>query len=384
MVKKPSICFVSLDNFAALADDSKFGFIGGAEMQQVIIGRNLVKRGYRVSFITLDHGQDDKLEIDGMRIIKAYNKNTGIPVLRFAHSRLISLWHAMKKADADIYYQRTRDSITGIVAVFCRCYDRAFVFALASNSQCMTDPPYRLPMHIRILYRYGLQRANLVIAQTVMQQKLLRENFDINSKVIPNCTPDSVCGSNGAYNAIPNKENRLLWVGNFCRIKRLELFLDIAEQNKNLQFDIVGDSERQSDYIKSLKSRAESIPNVNLHGRVPHARIQIFYQQATALICTSLSEGFPNTFLEAWSCGLPIVSTFDPDGIIADKGLGIIAKEVRGLTDGIHSLCDSPDRWKEMSRKVRNYYLENHTVDVVMAKFEKAFTEISKNSVLQN
>ena len=241
MQKKPSVCFVSLDNFAALTDDSKFGTIGGAEMQQTLIGRNLTKRGYRVSFITFDHGQDDKLEIDGMRIIKAYNENAGIPVLRFVHPRLTSLWRAMKNADADIYYQRTRDSITGIVAAFCNHYNRAFVFALASNSQCMTNPPYHLPIHIRILYRYGLRHANLIIAQTVTQQKLLCENFNVESKVIPNCTTDTESYGNRTDRVVSKQKKRLLWVGNFYPVKRLELLLDIAEQNQNLQFDIVGD-----------------------------------------------------------------------------------------------------------------------------------------------
>ena len=82
---EPSVCFVSLDNFAALADDQKYGHIGGAEMQQTTIGRELAKRGYRVSFVTLDHGQDDEMEIDGMRIIRAYEPNIGIRILRFLH-----------------------------------------------------------------------------------------------------------------------------------------------------------------------------------------------------------------------------------------------------------------------------------------------------------
>ena len=88
---KASICFVALENFAALVDDPQYGRIGGAEIQQTILGRNLAKRGYRVSFVTLDHGQSEDMTLDGMRIIKAYDQNVGIRGLRFLHPRLTGL-----------------------------------------------------------------------------------------------------------------------------------------------------------------------------------------------------------------------------------------------------------------------------------------------------
>ena len=368
----PSICFVSLDNFAALVDDPKLGHIGGAEMQQALIGREFAKRGYKVSFVTLDHGQDNELEIDGMRIIKAYEPNVGIRMLRFLHPRLTSLWRAMKRADADIYYQRTRDSITGIVAAFCRWHRRKFVYAVAHDYDCMTDPPRFRARHLRISYRYGLRRANLVIAQTVTQQKLLRDNFGINSMVIPNCAPggaDAVASARG---------RRLLWIGSLRPIKRLELLLDIAEQHQDLQFKVVGDGNSESEYVQRLRSRAKAIPNVHLHGMVPHAYVHQFYQRAAALICTSRAEGFPNTFLEAWSHGLPVVTTFDPDGIISSQGLGKVCKDVPELVAGIRQLLDSPERWQKMSRRARQFYLKNFTVDTVMAKFEKAFIDANR------
>ena len=373
---KPSICFVALDNFAALADDQKYGRIGGAEMQQALIGRELATRGYRVSFVTLNHGQDDEMEINGMRIIKAYDPNVGIQMLRFLHPRLTGLWRAMSRADADIYYQRTQDSTTGVVAAFCRRHRRKFVFAVASDYDCMTEPPYYLPRHTRVLYNYGLRRANLVIAQTLKQQRLLHENFGIDSTVIPNCAVDYGSRMNATDIVTSARGRRLLWIGVFSHSKRLELLLDVAEQHPDLQFDVVGDGNGESQYVQNLRSRAKTIPNVHLHGRVPHIHVHKFYQQAVALICTSRSEGFPNTFLEAWSHSLPIVSTFDPDNQIADTGLGIVAKDIPGIADGIRSLYRSPEQWQKMSRRARQFYLENYTVDTVIGKFEKVLIAV--------
>jgi glycosyltransferase involved in cell wall biosynthesis len=377
---KPSICFVSLDNFAALADDPKFGHIGGAEIQQALIGRELARRGYRVSFVTLDHGQDNEMEIDGRRIIKAYDPNAGIRMLRFLHPRLTSLWRAMRRADADIYYQRTHDSITGIVAAFCRRHRRKFVFGVASNFDCVAGSPYLPQRHARVLYLYGLRRAHLVIAQTVTQQRLLRENFGLDSTVIPNCAPDYGRCPSGADAVASARGRRLLWIGLIRPVKRLELLLDVAEQLHDVQFDVVGNGDIGSEYVKGVQSRAQAMPNVHLHGTVPHAHVQQFYQRAAALICTSHAEGFPNIFLEAWSYGLPVVSTFDPDNLIAEKGLGRVGKDVSKLAAGIRELLESPEKWLKASQSAREYYLENHVVDKAMEQFEKVFMEIDQTT----
>ncbi|MCP4609801.1 MAG: glycosyltransferase family 4 protein [Planctomycetes bacterium] len=378
---KPSVCFVSLDNFAALMDDSTFGHIGGAEIQQALLGRELAKREYRVSFVTRDHGQDDEMKIEGMCIIKAYDQNVGIRVLRFLYPRLTSLWRAMRRADADIYYQRTSDSFTGIVAAFCRRYHRKFVFAVASDASCLISLPYCTARHERVFCRYGIRRANLIIAQTVTQKKLLHENFGVDSMVIPNCAPDNRHCSGGTEAAALSRRRHLLWVGGFNPVKRLELLLDAAEQLQDLQFVVIGDGNSESEYVRHLRSRAKSIPNVTLHGNVPHADVHQFYQQTTALICTSSAEGFPNTFLEAWSHCLPIVTTFDPDGIISSQGLGKVGKDVPELVAGIRELLNSPEQLQEISQKARQFYLKNYAIDIVMTKLEKVFIDSQRKSI---
>jgi glycosyltransferase involved in cell wall biosynthesis len=118
------------------------------------------------------------------------------------------------------------------------------------------------------------------------------------------------------------------------------------------------------------------MPNVHLHGKVPHTNVHQFYQQSAALICTSYAEGFPNIFLEAWSYGLPIVSTCDPDNLISENGLGKVGKNVCELAAGISELLDSPQRWQKASQSSREYYLENHVVDKPMERLERVFCEV--------
>jgi glycosyltransferase involved in cell wall biosynthesis len=378
---KPSVCFVSLHNFATLVDDPEFGRIGGAEMQQAIVGRNLAKRGYKVSFVTFDHGQDDHLEIDGMRIIKAYDQNGGIPVLRFAHPRLTGLWHAMKRADADIYYQRAGSDETGIVAAFCRLHRRMFVFAVASDGHCLARRPAWRARHEQVFYNYGLRRADLVIAQTMTQQELLRENYGIDSSVIRNCALDHGHRPDEVDSAEPASRTRFLWVGSLAPVKRPDLLLDVAENSRDLEFDVVGGGDSESEYAQHILSRARSLPNVEMHGKVPHAQVCHFYQQSVALVCTSQIEGFPNVFVEAWSCGLPVVSTFDPDGVIVREELGAVAQDASGLASAMRCLRSSPDRWRGMSQRVRRYYLDHHTVEVAMAEFEQALAEVDPRAI---
>jgi glycosyltransferase involved in cell wall biosynthesis len=159
-------------------------------------------------------------------------------------------------------------------------------------------------------------------------------------------------------------------------VKQLELLLDVAEELHDLEFDVVGDGNRESAYVQRLLSRAKSMPNIQLHGKIPHAEVHQFYRRAAVLVCTSHLEGFPNVFLEAWSHGLPVVSTVDLDNLIVDKEIGVIAQDVRGLTLGIRTLFDDHRLWEKVSEAARRYYLENHTIDAVMCRFETALREI--------
>jgi glycosyltransferase involved in cell wall biosynthesis len=117
-----------------------------------------------------------------------------------------------------------------------------------------------------------------------------------------------------------------------------------------------------------------------MHGRVPHEDMPRFYRQASVLCCTSLYEGFPNTFLEAWSLGLPVVSTFDPDGVIARHGIGWTTDTVDGVVEHLTRAAASPEAWRAASAAAKRYCRENHTPEASASRLEQILSALASGS----
>ena len=376
---RPTVSFVAHNAFGALANRDN-GHIGGIERQQSLMAKWLAARDYRVSMITWDEGQEDGQEIDGVQVLKVCTRDAGIPGLRFFWPRWTSLAGAMRRADADIYYYNCGDLGLGQVVAWCRINKRKSVYSVASDPDCNRELPELQPLRERLLYRYGLRRVDKVIVQTRRQQEMLREGFKKESGVIPMPCADADAPAFSSRAAPIAGGGRVLWIGRIDTNKRLEWLLDLADRHQDLAFDVVGAANRETEYASSVVSRARGLPNVEIHGRLQHSKLWDLYGRASVLCCTSRFEGLPNTFLEAWRCGLPVISTVDPDGLIASRGLGGVADNVPSLARGIRDLLSCPQRWRQASENARRYYLENHTVNVAMGRFETVLRDVATTS----
>ena len=131
----------------------------------------------------------------------------------------------------------------------------------------------------------------------------------VDSFLVPNCGWDL---TNGylceELTTVDHRSPRVLWVGRISEQKRFEWLLDIAERCPDIAFDVVGAASAESDYSSTLIQRATGVPNVKMHGWVPYAEMTWYYRNCHILCCTSAYEGFPNTFLEAWALGIPVIS----------------------------------------------------------------------------
>ncbi len=368
---RPSICVVAHNAYGAVTGSST-GHIGGVERQTSVMVRWLAARGWPVSVITWQDGARGDEVMDAVRVLKLCRRNAGIRGVRFFCPRWTSLDAAMRRADAEIYYQNCGEYVTGQVALWCRMHGRKFVYSVADDPDCDPTLPLMRTVRERVLYRYGLRHADRVIAQTRKQQYALRSGFGIDSTVVP-----MPCAGPGTVNYAPialPKAAKLLWVGRICPKKRPDRLISLARACPDLSFELVGPPDATG-YGEGIVEGAKQLPNIAVRGPVPWEHMASCYRNSACLVCTSDFEGFPNTFLEAWSHGLPVVTTFDPDNLVAQRGLGVAAHDVPGLAAGIRDLLSSPQRWRQASENARRYYLENHTVESVMPKFERVFLD---------
>src|SRR5688500_10726942 len=114
------------------------GHIGGVERQTSMLARWLAARGYDVTLVSWDEGQTDGEIVDGVRLLKTCARNAGVKHWRMLHPRATSLFKALRKANADIYYHNCAEVYTGLVALFCRRNNRKFVYSTAHDNGC--DP----------------------------------------------------------------------------------------------------------------------------------------------------------------------------------------------------------------------------------------------------
>ena len=372
-----SICLVAHNAYGVLAKRD-IGHVGGIEVQIPLMARWLAAKGHRVSVVTWNDGGGDGEVIDGVISYKLCARDDGLPGLRFFTPRWSSLSATLARADPRIVYYNCGDLCLGQIVLWAHRHNRKVVFSASSDIDCTDRPPVHRPLREQLLYTYGLKRTDMIIVQTQTQQALMRQNFGREADVIPMpCQGFSFRGNLGLKASA--RPARVLWAGRFNQEKRLELLLELAALNPTVQFDVVGGANFQSKYVESLYTRAAQISNVTLHGRVPHAQMAKFFYQATVVCCTSSFEGFPNVFLESWSAGVPLLTTFDPDGVVSRFGLGRVATDLDSLSSGLCELL-SPKTWLDASHASLEYFNEYHSADSSLGQFEKRFLALAKQS----
>jgi glycosyltransferase involved in cell wall biosynthesis len=359
------ICIVGLDSYGMLSGEENPKYIGGESIQHVLLARAWRDLGHDVSMIVHDEGQGARREHEGITAIAAHTRQGGLPGLRFFHPRATRLLSALISADAEIYYQSPAGAYTGITAWFCRATGRRFIFRVASDSDCEKEHGRIQFWRDRKLYNYGLRRADLVAAQTEFQAQLLRENHDIESVTLNMMVEPP---RNGVQR---EKDIDVLWVSNLRALKRPELALELARQLPHVKFSIAGGPMPGGEtYYEDVRAAAARLPNVKMHGAVRYADSGTLFDRAKIFLNTSSIEGFPNTFLQAWIRGVPVVSFFDPDSLVQRLQLGHIANSVDEMREAISSLLEDDGERQLTGRRARDFATREYTTGVAARYLE--------------
>jgi hypothetical protein len=154
--------------------------------------------------------------------------------------------------------------------------------------------------------------------------------------------------------------------------KRPIQFTNLAEMFPHEQFIMIGGRDFKDGYLyDEIKQRAEKIENLQFLGFQPLEVTETYFDKCKVFVNTSKYEGFPNTFLQAWRRGIPVISYVDPDDVIKTNRLGKVVESEKELSSALEEILPGP--YSETSH-IQNYYVQNHSskiIDKYCAVFEQ-------------
>lgn len=353
---RPTVCFVSLSAYAYF-DPSAGVPTGGAERQLSLVGRELADE-FDVRFVVGDYGQPATEVRDGITLHRAYAPGADVPLSR-RPGQVLDLYRAMRRADADVYVFRGEYARAVLTYAIATLLGARWVYNLALDSQAESADG-RGPDPARRVVEWVVRDADGVVAQTPHQRAALRRSFGVDPAVVPNGYPP-------LENVLPYADREFfLYVGRIDEAqKRPHLFLELARRLPEESFVLAGPGSGD-EYHDRIAREASALENLAYLGRVDPDEIHDYYRRAVALVNTSAQEGFPNTFLEAWRAGTPVLGLdVDPGRFLDDPSAGYADGDLDRLADLARRLADSEAAWQSLAERGRRQFERNYQISAV-------------------
>lgn len=371
-----SVCFATPG--VGLLLERERTIVGGSEQRALRLAAGLARNpGFQVSLIAaLRDGQQFGTMPERVTVLPLVQREPPrsllFRLLRRVHARIagdVSVrWAAARAlwqtANANVYLTIGVADHSAALSEWCRNAGRKFVLMLGSELDVSSD--YRPGDARRNVYGsrhdfcyQALVGADLILAQTERQARLLRERFALTAAVLPNPIAAQAAA------AVPRRH--VLWVGKSDRVKRPDIAVEAARSLDDIPFVMV---MNRVDKGIDRRVREAAGGNVQIVDFVEPNAMHKLMAEATALINTSDFEGFPNTFLEAGMQETPVVSlNVDPDGLLAASGGGFAANgNFTRFLEAIRIFhCNETSR-QLAGRALRDYVAARHAETTVLER----------------
>ena len=113
---------------------------------------------------------------------------------------------------------------------------------------------------------------------------------------------------------------------------------------------------------------------------MPYRDVSRAYAAARVFVNTSDVEGFPNSYLQAWTNGVPVVAFFDPDGLIAREGLGMAVNSHQEMREALKRLATDEDAWQEASRRCLAFMAREFSEEKILEPYLQTFEELGRRA----
>lgn len=338
---------------------------GGAERYQWLLARALARAGWSVSVGVRTELPDSRCDsIDGVRFI-----NLG-------PQYALRAWYSFLESEQpDWWYWQCADHLWGPGVEIAKLLGIRTIFSAAVDRdvqprRALYRRPYCWP-----LYAWGLLRSNKIFVQHEGQLSQLPSLMQAKASILPGVVIPPA-------DVIPHSERRnyVAWIAMLREVKRPDLLIQIARALPQIPFVVCGGPTTYfapPGYGERIVNELRSLRNIEYRGHVAPDEAIETVKKASLLLSTSDEEGFPSTFLEAWSAGTPVISLqLDPGDIIQRYSLGTVPGSISRANEDISLLLGSTQCRDRIAKRARDYIAENHSDEAVVVAFEQGIQNV--------
>ena len=153
---------------------------------------------------------------------------------------------------------------------------------------------------------------------------------------------------------------------------------ELMRRGHHLRLVIAGDG-KERDKLQRL-AEAQLPERFHFAGEIPRREMFRYYSASDVFVFPGIQESLGMVFLEAQSCGLPVVA-FDNAGVpeaVADGQTGFLVPKyaAKPFADAIERLLKNKDLRQQMSRAAQSHIRQNHDLNQNYQKMEKVLQSI--------
>ena len=342
----------------------------GIFKREVQLYKELVNKGYKVTFVTYDKDSYDELLRESGIIHLPLFRNINEPKSKFMYfiKSLLVVYRSHKIfGNADIF--KTNQLLGSWIPIVAKLFYRKKLIVRTGYDLLEFTLKNRKSLLKIILYylltQVAIVTSDLYTVSSKSDKKLIQKRFFFAKEKIK--VRNNWVLIPKTVDILNRFDNKLLLVGRLEKQKNFSLLIEKLKDTDYL-LHIYGEGQ-EKDVLEKLSIKNNI--NSSFFGNIPNQELVNVYGNYKFFLLPSKFEGNPKVILEAMAAGCIVVASDieNHKEIVSHNinGLLVDFKEIN-LPNLLSELCLNKEKLQALSSSARNFILENNTLDAYLEK----------------
>ncbi|MFX1257028.1 MAG: glycosyltransferase family 4 protein [Promethearchaeota archaeon] len=360
---------------------------GGIFDREILIYKELAKRGIDVTFLTYGNKTDlefsnklEKINVHPINTKRGLNKRSflNIVLYPFFHFKFFKRFDLIKTNQMDGSWITWFLKVLFRKKLIIRCGFAEYKTKLTYfKNKSKTLNSFFEKFFAFVIEWISYRIADYIIMTNHYEKDFIINNFKIKPEkigVLPNYIDINL------FRPIhtKKKDKTILYVGNLNHHKNLDNLIESFTYLNDFKLDIIGWGELKAYLNKKIK-KLKLDSKIRFLGVIPNSKLPDIINQYNIFILPSFTEGNPKTLLEAMSCGLACIGSNirGINQIIKHRVNGFLCNlDSKSIANAIKEVYQDPVLREKIGKNGRQYIVKNCSLDTIVEKEWKIYKSI--------